>query len=75
VDARYLAATIRWLEQVGCQMLLYGEVGYPECLKHINAAPFLLVQGNLQVLQQPQIPIVGNLVTTVSIGGATLLVN
>ncbi|MBQ0954892.1 DNA-protecting protein DprA [Serratia symbiotica] len=60
-DARYLASTLRWLEQVGCQMLLYGEVGYPERLKHINDAPLLLlVQGNPQVLQQPQIAMVGS---------------
>ncbi len=52
-NARYLASTLRWLEQVCCQILLYGEVGYPERFKHINDAPLLLVQGNPQLLQQP----------------------
>ncbi|CAI1182548.1 DNA-protecting protein DprA [Serratia entomophila] len=60
-DPRYLAATLRWLEQAGCRMLTYGEAGYPERLSNIDDAPlWLLVQGNPQALLQPQIAMVGS---------------
>ena len=61
VDPRYLAATLAWLEQPDHFLWIYGECGYPERLLHIDDAPLLLlVKGNPEAVQQPQIAMVGS---------------
>ena len=60
-DPRYLAATLAWLEQPDHFLWIYGESGYPERLLHIDDAPLLLlVKGNPEAVQQPQIAMVGS---------------
>ncbi|WP_337263920.1 MULTISPECIES: DNA-protecting protein DprA [unclassified Serratia (in: enterobacteria)] len=57
----YLQASLKWLEQAGNRMVIYGEPGFPELLTHIADAPFLLmVRGNPAALQLPQIAMVGS---------------
>jgi DNA processing protein len=61
VPAHYLQTTLKWLEQEGNQMMIYGEPGFPELLTHIADAPLLLmVKGNPTALQLPQIAMVGS---------------
>lgn len=58
---KYLKATLKWLELPGNQLVRYGGPGYPELLAHIDDAPLLLmVQGDVGVLQRPQIAMVGS---------------
>lgn len=61
VNPHYLRTTLKWLENPGNQIVRYGERNFPERLTHINGAPLLLmVKGDIQVLQIPQIAMVGS---------------
>ncbi len=52
---------LRWLEQDGCHVLLHDDVDYPLLLSETaGAPPLLFVQGDLQLLQQPQLAIIGS---------------
>ncbi|AHG19887.1 DNA processing protein DprA [Chania multitudinisentens RB-25] len=61
IPARYLQATLKWLEEEGNQMVIYGEASFPELLTHIDNAPLLLMmKGSPAALQLPQIAMVGS---------------
>ncbi|GAA3916765.1 DNA-protecting protein DprA [Gibbsiella dentisursi] len=61
IPPAYLSATLRWLESPSHHLLVYGDAAYPECLSAIDDAPLLLlVNGDRQVLQQPQVAMVGS---------------
>ena len=55
------SAAIRWLERPGHSLLVFGEPGYPALLAEIPDPPALLfVAGNVDVLEHPQLAIVGS---------------
>lgn len=61
LEARYVATTLAWLEHPDHSMLIFGTPGYPPRLTQLIDAPFLLlVAGNPEALQLPQIAIVGS---------------
>lgn len=52
---------LRWQEQSDCHILLHDGSGYPGLLSETaGAPPLLFVQGSLQLLQQPQLAIIGS---------------
>lgn len=52
---------LRWQEQPGCRILLHDTNDYPGLLSETaGAPPLLFVQGNVQLLQQPQLAIIGS---------------
>lgn len=54
-------ADLRWLEQPGHHLLTWGDPGYPTALHDIpSAPPLLFALGNPDLLQQPQLAIVGS---------------
>ncbi len=53
--------TLNWLAESGCQVVGCFDALYPECLRNIQRPPLLLfVRGNLKLLTQPQLAIVGS---------------
>ncbi|TDQ38223.1 DNA-processing protein DprA [Thiopseudomonas denitrificans] len=51
----------RWQEQDDCHILLHDGDGYPGLLgETAGAPPVIFVQGNVQLLQQPQLAIIGS---------------
>ncbi|MFF7707249.1 DNA-processing protein DprA [Pseudomonas sp. NPDC007930] len=55
------SAAMRWLERPGQHLLMWDSAHYPAPLAHIpDPAPLLFVQGNPEVLQHPQLAIVGS---------------
>lgn len=53
--------TVRWQEQAGCHVLLHDMADYPALLSETaGAPPILFVQGCVQLLQQPQLAIIGS---------------
>lgn len=56
-----LNETYHWLGQDGHAILPYNHADYPERLKEITQPPLLLyVWGNIEVLSQPQLAVVGS---------------
>lgn len=54
-------ADLRWLEQPDRHLLTWGDPGYPATLQDISSAPPLLfAMGNPELLQQPQLAIIGS---------------
>lgn len=52
---------LRWQEQAGCHILLHDGDDYPGLLgETAGAPPVLFVQGNAQLLHQPQLAIIGS---------------
>jgi len=52
---------LQWLEQSGHHLITFHDPRYPEQLREINGAPPLLyVHGNVELLNDPQIAIVGS---------------
>lgn len=52
---------MRWQEQTGCHVLLHDTADYPALLSETaGAPPILFVQGCVQLLQQPQLAIIGS---------------
>ncbi len=61
VDWERVDQDLQWLEQDHHYALTIQDPDYPDLLKQIdNAPPLLFVRGNLQLLKQPQIAIVGS---------------
>ncbi|WP_371370301.1 DNA-processing protein DprA [Pseudomonas sp. QL9] len=55
------AAALRWLEQEGCYLLLSDQEDYPALLSELSdAPPLLFVEGKPEVLQRPQLAVVGS---------------
>lgn len=54
-------AALRWLEAPGQHLLAFDDPGYPALLKEIpNAPPLLFIAGDPQVLERPQLAMVGS---------------
>lgn len=52
---------LRWAEQAGCTIVTCQDAAYPALLQQVSAAPPLLfVQGQLEVLNLPQLAMVGS---------------
>lgn len=61
VDPRYIDTTLTWLTNPAHHLLAYGEPGYPPRLTHISSPPLIIfAAGELDVLYQPQIAMVGS---------------
>jgi DNA processing protein len=55
-----LDAVYRWLERPGCQVLCLDSTEYPALLRDIpDPPPLLYLQGNAQLLHDPQLAMVG----------------
>ncbi|TBW10358.1 DNA-protecting protein DprA [Azotobacter chroococcum] len=55
------AMALAWLEQPQRQLLLLGEPGYPALLAELDdAPPLLFVEGEVALLEQPQLAMVGS---------------
>jgi DNA processing protein len=55
------SAAMRWLERPGQSLLMWDQPGYPALLAEIPDAPALLfVAGNADVLEHPQLAVVGS---------------
>ncbi len=64
---REVAADINWLEQSNAQIITKYCPTYPEQLKQIAGAPFLLLAlGNIELLNRPQLAMVGSRNPTIS---------
>ena len=60
IDEKHIAGDLRWLEGEGRGLITLADERYPERLKEIAAPPLLLFyQGDVELLSQPQIAIVG----------------
>ncbi|MDO5054120.1 MAG: DNA-processing protein DprA [Pasteurella oralis] len=60
-EMKYIEPALRWAEQAGNQIVHYLQPQYPYLLQQVDGAPPLLfVQGELSVLSQPQVAIVGS---------------
>lgn len=52
---------LRWQEKDGCHVLLHDDPDYPALLSETTGAPpVLFVQGDMQLLQRPQLAIIGS---------------
>lgn len=61
LDAPDIEAALKWGEQPGHHLLRQEDEAYPELLKQIHDAPkILFVKGDLAVLSDPQIAVVGS---------------
>lgn len=55
------SAALRWLEAPGQHLLAFDDPAYPALLKEIpNAPPLLFIKGDPQVLERPQLAMVGS---------------
>ncbi len=55
------AAALNWLEQPGHQVLMWGSEAYPPLLAELaDAPPLLFAAGSVDILQRPQLAIVGS---------------
>lgn len=56
-----LKKDIQWLEQANHHLLCWNDDDYPELLKQINDPPIcLFASGNLQLLSEPKVSVVGS---------------
>jgi DNA processing protein len=61
LDQREINRCLTWLQQPNHHLLHWYQHDYPESLRHIAAPPPLLfVHGELSLLQQPQVALVGS---------------
>lgn len=52
---------MKWLESPQHHLLVLGEENYPKALAEIaHAPPFIFIKGNVSIVQQPQLAIVGS---------------
>lgn len=55
------SATMAWLERRGQHLLMWDQPGYPPLLGEIDdAPPLLFVAGNVEILERPQLAVVGS---------------
>lgn len=60
-DWKIIEQDLRWLEKSDNNALLFSDRDYPEQLKEISdPPPILFVRGDIEILSQPQIAIVGS---------------
>ncbi|WP_233051816.1 DNA-processing protein DprA [Motilimonas cestriensis] len=60
-DWRAIDATMTWASENECAIICYGDETYPAILKEISTPPLVLfAQGNLALLTQPQIAVIGS---------------
>lgn len=60
-DWDVIANDIHWCEKNNCHIIVLPQNTYPKLLREISSAPLVLfVQGNIDLLQQPQIAMVGS---------------
>ncbi|MCE0556571.1 DNA-processing protein DprA [Motilimonas sp. E26] len=60
-DWRAIDATIAWASENKCAIICYGDETYPAILREIASPPLVLfAQGNLALLAQPQIAVIGS---------------
>ena len=61
LDQRELSRCINWLQQPQHHLVHWYDANYPEALRYIQSPPPLLfVHGNLALLEQPQVALVGS---------------
>ena len=59
--ARDINLDLKWAEQKDCHIILFNDANYPKLLKNIHAPPpVLFVKGRLELLDKPQIAMVGS---------------
>lgn len=55
------SAAMAWLERPGQHLLMWDQPGYPSLLGEIDdAPPLLFVAGNVEILERPQLAVVGS---------------
>ncbi|MBO0366725.1 DNA-protecting protein DprA [Pseudomonas putida] len=55
------SAAMAWLERPGQHLLMWDQPGYPSLLGEIDdAPPLLFVAGNIEILERPQLAVVGS---------------
>ncbi|VVM80906.1 hypothetical protein PS631_02329 [Pseudomonas fluorescens] len=55
------SAAMAWLERPGQHLLMWDQPGYPPLLGEIDdAPPLLFVAGNVEILERPQLAVVGS---------------
>lgn len=55
------SAAMAWLERPGQNLLMWDQPGYPPLLGEIDdAPPLLFVAGNVEILERPQLAVVGS---------------
>lgn len=58
---KWVDISLKWLEQTQHHLLFIDEINYPSLLKEINdPPPLLFVEGNKNILEKPQLAIVGS---------------
>lgn len=64
-SSRLVESDLAWLRQPGNHIVCHGDAGYPDLLREIaDPPPLLYARGNIELLQNPQIAIVGSRLCT-----------